>query len=380
MTTEDTHESTDGAAAQQQCPASGDTDSPREDVPTADEGGAPGDEDEGQLFVGKILKHPYRKYRCKENDSVVTVCRKLKISEVKEVFELNRRRLADVEHFRQSTKLRKGHVLLVPSSTEVLETTVTKYDGWWPPGAGEEEWRESWSGEDPDGQAYDLEAVDVYTGLGYEVHGGFIGRRVHVEGLDAKVVAYMPGAKEGENAGEAQWLVHFENADGPTGQRQDLDRAELEMRTHEGKRQELLARATTSLATEMEAHENAERDRTAQVAAAAEYKGALLMDLPGQPWRLIVAVMVKAYDPTSRCCCFTELDLRTNRLYDAMTVERDEAELVPVCWCSGVRPDGLAIDEQLRSAGRRAAPSRRSGGRCVRCLSLPAYCLGHEQP
>ena len=110
MTTEDTHESTDGAAAQQQCPASGDTDSPREDVPTAEEGGAPGDEDGGQLFVGKILKHPYRKYRCKENDSVVTVCRKLKISEVKEVFELNRRRLADVEHFRQWTENRKGHV------------------------------------------------------------------------------------------------------------------------------------------------------------------------------------------------------------------------------------------------------------------------------
>ena len=54
------------------------------------------------------------------------------------------------------------------------------------------------------------------------------------------------------------------------------ERRLLEMRTHEGKRQELLARATTSLATEKEARENAERDRTAQVAAAAEYKGALL--------------------------------------------------------------------------------------------------------
>jgi hypothetical protein len=235
MTTEDTHESTDDAAAQQQCPVSGDTDSPREDVPTADEGGAPGDEDEGQLFVGKILKHPYRKYRCKENDSVVTVCRKLKISEVKEVFELNRRRLADVEHFRQSTKLRKGHVLLVKSSDEVLETTVTEFGGWiqQEPKAGEEEWRECWRGKDQDGQVYDLEAVDIYTGLGYDVQGDtpghkLIGQRVHFDETDAKVVAYMPETKEGENAGQALWKVHYETEEGPTGQRQDLDQAELE--------------------------------------------------------------------------------------------------------------------------------------------------------
>lgn len=50
--------------------------------------------------------------------------------------------------------------------------------------------------------------------------------------------------------------------------------------------------------------------------------------------------MVKAYDRVGWRACFTELDLRTNELYDAMTVEWDEAELVPVCWCSGLRRGG----------------------------------------
>lgn len=138
------------------------------------------------------------------------MCRKLKIPNVRvrEVFECNRRRLADVPHFRQSTKLRKGHVLLVPDENAVLKTTVTAWDGWSKDG---ENWIETWTGRDQDGQQHDLEAEDIYTGTGFDVRGDtpghqVIGQRVHGDS-PLLVVAYMPAMDEGPMSGPALWKV-----------------------------------------------------------------------------------------------------------------------------------------------------------------------------
>ena len=48
----------------------------------------------GREFISEVLTHKLRKHRCKDNDTVVAVCRKLKMqSHVKEIYEINRRRL-----------------------------------------------------------------------------------------------------------------------------------------------------------------------------------------------------------------------------------------------------------------------------------------------
>ena len=149
-----------------------------------------------------MLTHRLRKYHCKNNDTVIKVCRKLKIPNAREVLDVNRRRLADVPHFNQSAKLRKGHVLLLPDENATLQTTVTKYHGWSMNG---EAWTEHWSGKDQDGFDHDLEAEDIYTGLGFDVQGDTPGHRIigqRIRGDSSMlVVAYMPALDHGPLAG-----------------------------------------------------------------------------------------------------------------------------------------------------------------------------------
>lgn len=189
------------------------------------------DSNGGRYFEGKVLVHSLRKYSCKNNDTVVTVCRKLGIQNVSEVFEINRRRLADIPNFKPSAKLRQGHVLLVTDENAELKTTVQIWKGW--DKKDGKTWVEYWSGEDEDGLQHDLEAEDIYTGVGFDVRGATPGHQIigqRIRGTSGfLVVAYQPAADHGPSEGPALWKVHYENQQGePTGVREDLELHELE--------------------------------------------------------------------------------------------------------------------------------------------------------
>lgn len=183
----------------------------------------------GRDFEGQVLVHHIRKYTCRDRDTVAKVCSKLK-KPVHEVFEINRRRLVDVPNFRISAKLRKGHVLLIPDEKAELKTTVQRWEGWHKDG---ENWIEYWSGKDEQGQRHDLEAEDIYTGVGFDVRGDTPGHQMigqRIRGTSGfLIVAHQPATDHGPSEGPDLWKVHYETQQGePTGVREDLELHELE--------------------------------------------------------------------------------------------------------------------------------------------------------
>ena len=106
--------------------------------------------------------------------------------------------------------------MLVPDEQSALETTVTGYQGW---SKQSGEWVEFWHGKDQDGQKYDLDAEDVYTGLGFETSGEMIGKELIHNGHRATIVAYLPPT---EDEPMELWKIHFVD-----GEREDLDEVEL---------------------------------------------------------------------------------------------------------------------------------------------------------
>ena len=122
----------------------------------------------------------------------------------------------DGDTLKQTSRLKAGQTLLIPDPASSLRTTVTEYVGWerldsWDGEGGrgiifesddESEggvtpWRELWKGVDANGDEHDLEADDIYRGLGYDVVGdtpghAFIGKKILFDGALATVDAYLP--------------------------------------------------------------------------------------------------------------------------------------------------------------------------------------------
>ena len=180
----------------------------------------------GDYHVGQVLKHKLRKHRCKENDTIKTVCQELQISDIRDVYDLNRRRLygTNPQRFYRTSRLQPGQFMLVPDETSILETTVVAYDGWIKLKSGD--WVERWQGrDDKDGQDYALEAEDLFTGLQageatWTVDNEMVGKDVIVMGDRARIVAHLPPTEEDP---APLWKIQFNDA----GNRVDLEEAEL---------------------------------------------------------------------------------------------------------------------------------------------------------
>ena len=181
--------------------------------------------DRGEPFngVGTKITSLYRKYVCKEDDTIASVVHSIEQStmdpaSMKEHMLAINQKLLFGSTLLAKSRLRTGTILLVPDAACELCTIVTKYLGFFD---AEDRNSEMWEATDGDGQIYRVDAPTVYEGMGYSTDpdGAYVGESVlrrfehddedgDVES-DGMVVARM--AAEGEK----EQLVGLVRENGP---------------------------------------------------------------------------------------------------------------------------------------------------------------------